>query len=294
MYIELFGSSDRLGGNIVDMISQIIYAVNNKCYIKYNRNGLRVYNSYYQRYNSSIFMTILFDIIDDHNDGLPHENFTEYVELAAPSHFEVLSKTTLNIQQDLVSYFRNNLYLNNFRDIFMEKAKGLGYEIPFDSKKTILIHHRLEDVRDRLDYDGTECTDYMRDRIENGEVIGNEVLNITSPPPNCQMQAPLSTDKLQHMISKVLKTHPKHDVIIVTNPNENLTDLPYKTISSDDEFYDLFLLCNSETVILSRSNYALSSLFFGIIKDGYIPLWGHLPCYGLYTKYDNNNFNYFK
>jgi len=32
---------------------------------------------------------------------------------------------------------------------------------------------------------------------------------------------------------------------------------------------------------------------FGIANDVHIPLWGHLPCYGLYTKYDKNNFKYY-
>ena len=293
MYIELFGSSDRLGGNIADMISQIIYAVKNNIYIKYDRNYIRAYNSYYQRYNNSIFMQILFDIIDKHNSTIVNEEFTEYIELAAPSHFQVLSKTTLNIQKDLFSYFKENLYTNDIKELFIKKAKDLNYNIPFDSKKTILIHHRLEDVKNRPDYDGRPCADYIKEKIENNIIPDNEVLSLTNPPSSCQMQAPLSSSKIKTIVDAILKTKPNHEIIIVTNPNENIIDLPYKCISSNDEFYDLFLLCNSETLILSRSNYALSSLFFGCSTEAYVPLWGSVPTYGLYTKYDQTNFKYF-
>ena len=76
-------------------------------------------------------------------------------------------------------------------------------------------------------------------------------------------------------------------------PGEDLSHLPYRVISHADESHDLFLLCSCETVILSRSQYALMALMFGIANDVHIPLWGHLPCYGLYTKYDKNNFKYY-
>jgi hypothetical protein len=293
MYINLFGSSDRLGGNIADMVSQISYAVYNKMYIKYDRNYVRVYNSYNQRYNASIFMQTLFDIIDKHNSTIVNEPFTQYVELAAPSHFEVLSKTTLNIGEDLFSYFRNNLFTDDIKEKFINKTKNNNYVIPFDPKKTIVIHHRLEDVRNRPDYDGSICADFMKGLIECGITPDNEVLTLTTPPAACQMQAPLSFNKIISKVNEILKDKPDHEVVVITNPNENLSDLPYKCVSSNDEFYDLFLLCNSETIILSRSNFALASVFFGVSKDVHIPLWGHIPCYGLYTKFDKNNFKYF-
>lgn len=291
MYIKLFGSSDRLGGNIVDMISQIIYAIKNNMYIEYDRNYIRVYQSYNQEYNSSIFMQTLFDIIDKHNLTISHDLFDECVELAAPSHFEVFSKTTLNIEENLVSYFRNNLYTDDIKNEFFNKAKTKNYKIPFDPKKTILIHHRLEDVRHRSDYDGIPHANSMKNLIERGIIPGNEILSL--PMAYGYIQSPLSPEKIIGIVNLILENKPDHEVIVITSPNENISNLPYKCLSSHDEFYDLFLLCNSETLVLSRSNYSLSSLFFGNSKDVYIPLWGTLPCYGLYTKYDKTNFKYF-
>jgi hypothetical protein len=289
MHIELFGSSDRFGGNIVDMISQISYAVKNSMFIKYNRQEIKVYNGgYNHRYTSSIFIQTLFDIIDKHNTGLNNEDIGDYVELAAPSHFEVLSRTTLDIKKDLVTYFREVLFTEDIRELFINRAKINNYNVPFDPYKTILIHHRLEDVADREDYDGSICANFMRDKIEQGLIPNNDVLSLSEPSPWCQMQAPLSTDKIIKKVNQVLKDKPDYEIILITNTNKDISDLPYRCISNSDEFYDLFLLCNSETLILSRSNYALTSLFFGISKESHVPLWGHIPCYGLYTKYDEN------
>ncbi len=42
--------------------------------------------------------------------------------------------------------------------------------------------------------------------------------------------------------------------------------------------------------ILSKSTYALSSMFFNDKKvKTYIPLWGHFVCCGLDTIYDKND-----
>ena len=48
-----------------------------------------------------------------------------------------------------------------------------------------------------------------------------------------------------------------------------------------------------KVVVLSRSNFAVSSLFFSDKKKVYCPLWGHFTSYGLDTKYDKNDFFYF-
>lgn len=293
MYIELFGSSDRLGGNIADMISQLLFAVKNNLFIKYDRNFIRVYNSYNQNYNKSIFMQTIFDIIDKHNSKLDGQNLGEFVNLAEPSHFQVLSKTTLSLEQDLFTFFRKNLFDEEQKKSFGNKAKQLGYEIPFNPKKTILVHHRLEDVRHRVDYDGTPCVEFMSNLINQRIVPNNNILNLKEPNPECHSQCPISNQKIITQIEKIREYKPNHEVIIISSPNENLEGLPYRYLSSNDEFYDLFLMCNSETTILSRSNYALSSIFFGIANDVNIPLWGHLPCYGLKTIFDNSNFKYF-
>jgi hypothetical protein len=294
MYIELFGASDRMGGNISDMVSQMAYAFKNKLYIKYNRKNLKVYNSYNQEYNETIFMQTLFDIIDFYNQKNSLKELGGEIDLTAPTHFEVLSKSVLNIENDLISYFKNSFYGDYSRENFLNKGRDKGYEIPFDPKKTILVHLRLEDVKNRPDYDGRNCGNYFRDKIERGSFVdGDTDSEIRKHNPFCNMQSPLKFQKIQNIIDLEIKENPDLEVIIITNPGEDLSSLPYRCISNSDPSYDLFLLCNCETLILSRSTFALASLFFGTAKKAHIPLWGLIPCYGLYTKYDKNNFNYF-
>jgi hypothetical protein len=296
MYIDLFGSCDQLGGNIADIIAQILHAKHDKMYIRYNRNRLREYHPYNQSYNNTIFMQTLFDIIDEHNKTIDvnDDTFKTYVELASPGHFEIFSKALLKIRRDFFSYFKKNVYKQKFREDFLERANAKGYDIPFDPKKTILVHLRLYDVRDRPDYDGRICADFFKAHIESG-VYADEETNsqLRSNYPNNNCQAPINFDKIQTIIDKIKQYKPDHEVVLVSYPGENLSHLPYRTISHTDESHDLFLLCSCETVILSRSQYALMALMFGIANDVHIPLWGHLPCYGLYTKYDKNNFKYY-
>ena len=67
----------------------------------------------------------------------------------------------------------------------------------------------------------------------------------------------------------------------------------YEIISNVDVDKDLFILCNSKKSILSRSMYALSSLFFSPKKEYcYLPSWGFFVTCGLNTKYDKNAFKY--
>lgn len=294
MFTELFGSSDRLGGNIGDIISQILYSINNNIYVKYHRTHLRVYNSYNQSYNYTIFLQTLFDIVDLHNSKLTLEDFTQKIDLAAPTHYTVWSKTLLDLKVDFFTYFKENVYSNEFRNKFMEYGKSMNYEIPFDPKKTILVHLRLEDVKGRPDYDGSFCANHFKTHIENGFIPDIEFdTNFRNEYPHHNSQSPLPPERIKKIIDEVLKNKPNHEVIIVTNPGEYVPELPYRYITNNDPCYDLFLLSNCETLILSRSNFALSSLFFGISKDVYVPLWGQMTCLGFYTKYDKTNFKYF-
>ena len=203
MHINLFGSSDQLGGNIADIIAQILHSKHDRMYIKYNRDHLREYHPYNQSYNSTIFMQTLFDIVDEHNKTIDvnDDTFETYIELASPGHFEIFSKALLKIQCDFFSYFKKNLYKEKFRKNFLERANAKGYDIPFDPKKTILVHLRLYDVRHRPDYDGRICADFFKNHIESGafaDEATNSELKINHPDTNCQ--APLNFDKIQAVI----------------------------------------------------------------------------------------------
>ena len=296
-YIELLGRGDRLGANITTFIAQILYAIHNKLYIKYNRNYINHgdnirFVEYNQRYNNSIFIETLFDFIDNHNDNLLLDD--NEIKMYTIDYFEIISKTMLELKVDLVSYFRDNVLpkiINNYNNNALKR----DYKIPFNSKKSICVHLRLDDMRYSRDYNGLLCSSFFRKYIDDDIPVNNTTDNLLKSKVRfCNYQAPIDFNRIKEQIDIALAKYTDHEFIIITNPGENLSNLPYKCIQSNDESYDLYLLCNSNVVILSRSTYAISSLFFGIANELYIPLWGHLPCFGIYTKYDRNtNFNFF-
>jgi len=302
MFIELLGRGDRLGANITCFIAQILYAFHNKIYIKYNRNHIESGDNvrfipYNQNYNNSIFIKSLFDFIDIHNKSLKelHINLQIKDNMFSIHFFEIISKILLSINQDHFSYFKENVF-PSIKVIFNNYAKDNGYskKISFDPKKTILVHLRLDDTRHSTDYDGRVCANHFNNFINNNQIATNEIdRQIKSIYPICNFQSPLSSHKIQMQIDDALSKNPDFEVILVTSPNENTSDFPYKCLQSNDESLDLFYLCNSEVVILSRSTFALSCLYFGIATQVYLPIWGHTSCFGLTNKYDKSNFNYF-
>lgn len=294
MYIELFGRGDRLGANITTFIAQIIYAIHNNLYIKYDRTNIVSGDNirfvpYDQKYNNSIFIESLFDFIDIHNKNMVCDN---ELKIYTIDFFQMISLVTLNIKMDHIYYFKQHI-LNKIKDNFLIKSKIKNYDIPFNPQKTILVHLRLDDVRTVSDYDGRICANHFRKNIDKDIIANNNTHYEIANNVHCNFQSPLSIEKINSQINLALQKHPDYEVILVTNPGENTSMLPYKCIQNNDENLDLFLLCNSEVVILSRSTYSLSCLYFGIASEVYLPVWGHIPCFGLYTKYDNCNYNYF-
>jgi hypothetical protein len=273
MYVELFDRGDRLGANIFNYIFQIFFAHHNNYYIKYSRNDLK--------YNDSIFVQYLFDYIDEYNKDKIDDNI-QFIWSDKYQDFLFFSMNIIKIiNSDLFSYFKCNIFNDTKYNQIIKK-----YNVPFNPDKTILIHLRLDDTKEFSDYDGRVCNNYFKYTVNNGETQYNY--------PNFfyNRQCPLSTEKILNQIEIVSLKYPNYRKIIITNPREK-HEFPYEYIQSNDPSYDLFLLTQCKVVILSRSTFALSSLFFGNHTDVYIPVWGCTACMGLGTKYDKSNFNYF-
>ena len=290
-YIDIFNRGCRLGGNIINYICQIIYAIHNNYYIKYDKNLLR--------FDDSIFVELLFNFIDVYNKiYISKYNNSEFyvdskeiqflkINIDTADFPHIMSRTTQLIKCDIITYFKENIlkYLTNGLDVLAHKK---NYNLPYDPEKSLVIHLRLEDVRNIKDYDGNICSSYYSNRINNDEIC----YYINNHEKTINQQAPLSYDKLNAQIELALRNNPGLEVVIITNPGETI-NLPYKVIYNDDPSLDLYLLSKSKYYILSRSTFAISALFFGSHKDVYFPLWGHAVCCGIYTKYDNCKYNYF-
>jgi hypothetical protein len=299
MSIELYGRGDRLGANITTMIAQIICAVDNKYYIHYDRDFINTNDDvnfvpYNQNYSKSVFIESLFDYIDVHNKEC--NKYAERLRIDTIHFFTMISSVLLKVKLDLISYFKMYIYEkiyvffinNSLRKNYFNNMINL-----FDPLKSILVHLRLDDVRNSPDYDGRVCANHFRNVINNDIIADNNTDRMIKQKTLCNVQSPLALYKINEQINKAKMKYPDHKVIIITNPGENTSKLPYECIQSSDESQDLFFLCNANVVILSRSTYSVSSLFFSKAQEVYLPLWGHLPCFGIYSKYDNCNFNYY-
>ena len=283
MYLLLFDREDRLGSNILNYMAQILYAYNNKLLIKFRNNSKDNYS-----FNHSVFVKILFNYIDKYNDGIQDDDIL--FELDNPKDLVyTLSFTLKDIQSDYISYFNNFIYNDIKLDI--SNIKYIYNIVPFDVNKTILVHLRLDDMAHWSDYDGSICSNYYKNRIKNNE----ECYHLNYGGGNSQ--SPLSKEKLQNVINRAKVRFSDHNVLLITSPQSDTSFFDYDVIKNHDESYDLYLLSLCKVVILSRSTYAISSLFFNNDKDAvYLPLWGHAVCSGFDTIYDKteiSNYEYF-
>ena len=321
MYIILDTRDDRLGANLLTYICYIIYAHKKKLIVKFMNNSKKEYSYYH-----SVFVKILFNYIDFQNKELYNNNnikddtpisYTEFPD--APKAGDLMpllaGKNLYNIECDLLSYFYKNIHCN-IRDDILNINKTL-YNIPFDINKTILVHLRLDDTQKHKwpDYDGRICSHHYKLRMEKNLPLYHFLPNACNECCEgyngaANMQSPLSKQKIINIIEEAKKDFPHHKIIFLTSPMSDtsfLDDLNYPIIKSEDESLDLYYLSICRVTILSRSTYALSSLFFSLPTEignhsltleekTYIPLWGHMTCLGLDTKYDKTEkrrFSYF-
>jgi len=286
MYIVLFHRYDRLGCNLMNYIAQIIYAYHHGYYIKFIDNK---YN--YPKYPNSKYYIILVNYIknvlnvinDNHNCyhlGLDDEvlyNFNKY-DIQLYSGF-----VTQSIKCDLLSYFHKYI----FNDLDFKDLNEFYNDVTYDFNNSIFCHLRLDDVAHKTDFDGKICSRYYKLLIENNKPTHNRFYEYINN------HSPLSNEKIITMINDAKNMYPNDKLYMVTSPISNTDFNEYEILSNEDVDKDLFILCNSKKSILSRSMYALSSLFFSKPKEYcYLPSWGFFVTTGLNTKYDNNRFKY--
>ena len=272
MHIILFDRSDRLGSNMFNYISQILFAHKNGFIIKYHKD-----KSNYQ-YSNSVFVIPLFNYIDNYNEKLYILNTLDESEVIFSIRYDLMHTASValkTIKMDFVSYFNYNIY-NDIKIDFDNLTNN--YIVPFDVNKTILVHLRLEDVASHQDYDGLESSEFYKKKILNNEECYT----------NSERQAPLSKTKIENIINKAKEEFKDYRVILITAPDSDTSFLDYEVIKNNNENLDLYLLTMCTVVILSRSTFALTSLFFNNNKQKiYAPLWAHFICCGFDTIYDN-------
>ena len=296
MRIILFDRNDRLGGNLLVYIAQVVFAHKNRYFIKFKDDCRENY-----KYHNTIFVSIIFKYIDYYNETLRQDGIIDdgsLYKFKDPADFiNIVSIVVQDIETDLFSYFQQHIYPHISCDL-ETITKNFQDKITFDINKTILVHLRLDDVSNLSDYNGSTASNYYKSKMFHKEHCFMEFYGIEYGDwANCQ--APFSKEKITHIINQAKKKYPDHKVILLTSPNSDTSFLNYDVIKNDDPSLDLFLLAKSSVSIFSRSIFALSTLFLNDIqnkKQIYTPLWGHFVCCGLdtiYDKIDKSKITYF-
>lgn len=281
--------NDRIGSLLLGILYQVYHCKINNYFIKIN--NINTIN----RYKSSLYLQYILNIIEEHNKKikitsnnivLDKINIHGYNELCYG-----MGKIVQDTQCDMLTYFKHNFY----NDII-----SANYNIPFDIDNSIVIHLRLDDTSEKKDYDGSICSSYYINLINNSK----ETYYTNLPPLQKRItngfdhntQNPLSPNKIKKQLDILLSDFPDSKVIIIASPLTNIPEIPFKydiLIQSENYEYDLYLLTMCKKIILSRSNFALIALFFGNHTHVHMPLWGHFACAGFGTKYDKCKYEYF-
>jgi len=273
-YIRLFDRGDRLGSHLSSYIATILLAIKKRCKIIL----LKPKTEYF--YYNSIFVELLFNFIEYYNEQYLNTNEEKNFIVESGDFFKQMINCVIEIKSDFITAFKDNIFIQKFKENLNELAKNRNYTIPYNTEKTIVVHLRLDDkstvfVNNDSRY---SCSTNVRNIIDNDDI------NYSSF--DWAGQSAIEEEEITKIINRALEMYTDYEVIIVTNGNHTL---PYKTINSTDESYDLFLLCNSPVIIGSMSTFSFCSLLFGNHKAIYYPLWDHIVLFGLTTKYDKNN-----
>ena len=298
--VFLYPRGDRLGSHIIQYVFSISYAFYYNLPIYYSPNSLK--------YTDSPFVKCLLNFVKKHNSSLDfninqtidtpvvQEYLLNYKSIFKPRVYCYSNDLCLlgqlsckTLKSDICYYFNKHILpLLDLSLLLPLKISTLINYKDINFKKTIAIHLRMDDVANRSDYCGKRCSKYYRDIIN----YDSQELHGIVPFDYANLQAPLCFDKLNNIISQAVTKYPTHEIIFVTSPDCKLI-LPYKMIANTDPNDDLYILQQSDVLILSRSTFAFAAAMFGNHSDVWCPLWGHFVCFGLDTKYDKSKFNYF-
>jgi len=285
-FITLRGEpGNRLGSHIMSYLNQIFYAHSSHYYIRYDISNLP--------YAKSPFVALILSWVDRYN--VNSSDYFDTMEVFPQMNLDwskMMYQTIEKIKMDFAAFWRE-IYPEVCSDCFSSLSPR--FSIPFDPKKTIAVHLRLDDVHDWWDYNGTASANYYRDLIERDASI-DEMGHVHDYGNYPNIQAPIPPDRVEMQIQDAKRRYPDHEVVIISSPKtRDLIQSDYRVICNEDESHDLFLLCVSDVVILSRSTFAISSLLFGNHSRVYAPLWGQMTYYGFYTKFhrDSEHFSYF-
>lgn len=321
VYISFDGrsSEDRLGAHCLHIIICIIIA--------HNLNMGIYFGEQYRYFSDTIFMKTLFKYISIWNDkhiqrykkplGKIITNYDKNCNYSLYYIATILSKS------DILTYYKKYIE-ETMLEIFNDYENELKYKLLnkdainfVENTKSICVHLRLDDLQDcTFDYDSKIVNSFFNDKVFS-ELNNENSTSITrlfykyiinkfgARECNCiarkyKSKTPITCFSGQSIADKnkiepiIDNNFPENDLIVITSPSGDIDlDKQYLRISSNPET-DLYILCKTTNLLLSRSTYALVCLFFNPnIKSAWIHEWGVSLAMGLNTQYDKTCFNYY-
>jgi hypothetical protein len=282
MNIILCDRKDRLGSNTVVKFGDYILGNINNANIYYNSNI---------KYPNSIFTKPFINLSIKNKNNIV-QNLSTYGGIRGH-----VAKPVIQLQQDLISYFREN-YLDIFWNIIDTESQKRNYELPWiDSSNIICIHLRCDDCSNIKDYDGNGSANYIKKLIETNKFNKYDRNKMLSESPD--NQTPIDPKKFLQWILHFKKKYPTKEIYIVyygkipKEINKIINQYKLKTHSSKDPDYDLWVMIHSDILLLSKSNYSLVAGYYHKGREVYSPLWGAFASHGLNSKYDKSNWKYY-
>jgi len=276
MSFTLRERNDRFGSNYIVKIADYIFA---------KINNLNIYYSKDFRYKNSIFSQPLLQYAS------LNRNNEKNTKLSYEGIRGANAKPVILLKKDLITYFRQNLK-EKFLKIVRKYCKK-KFKLPWkDNKKIICIHIRLDDVENLEDYDGRCSSNYIKNLIEEDkfEEYDRNKLGLDT-------QRTIKPKKLKNLINELVKKYPDKNIHLITILKDNKVPLFLKKIqkkynieihSNKDPDQDLWLLMNSEILVLSKSTFSIVAGYYHLGKTVYYPIWGIISSLGLRSKYDKS------
>ena len=274
MSIILTDRQDRLGSNFYAKVADYIYG---------HITDSEIYHHPTIRFENSIFTK-------------------PFIELSKIADNEI--KTTLKVyddfrghpvrpvtilKQDLITYFKQHLY-DKFMNIISNQPKVRNYKLPWKNNSNIIaIHLRCDDRWNIKDYNGTKSATYLKHLIETDNFDNYDKLK-----KGYDRQVPISPIKFYNLVAKLKKLYPRKHIYVVHYGRINIKikkisqRFKIKLVSHQDPDLDLWLLINSEILVLSKSTFSLVAGYLHKGSKVYYPLWGTFTAHGLWTKYDKS------
>ena len=299
--------TDQLGANVCSKMAVFFYGKKNNYEVIYSKDSA---------YMNSMFMQPLLKNSRKMKDG--ETGIIVYDEKTPEANFRVLNgKAVSSLNTDLITHFSKN-YKDGFFKNINEISQKRGYKLPWNNKKNIIcIHLRLYDGNshegaNNSDYNGSYSANYILNLLENNKIESfnkREMYKICkrngfivpkgSEPSLCDRQTAINIGKLEKLILLLKNKYPEKEIHIVTKISESKENQKYVKLcnqykipihTNNDYDYDLWLLINSEILILSKSTYSLLAGYYHQGSKVIYPLWGHFASTGLGSKkYDKSN-----